>query len=203
MPLSDALFSALAQLAVVGGIPLLAYFGYHKWRHKRSFVEVARRAGLQLGQPRYLLYALAFFVLGIAVLIIWSPSLEPLTREGSAQRQFAGLGFSRKAVALALLYGAVQTGFTEELIFRGLIAGSLSRRLPFLWANSLQALIFFLPHLLILTVMPDMWPILPFIFAGALVLGWIRIRSESILGSWLIHGGGNVAFAMMVAIRTS
>jgi membrane protease YdiL (CAAX protease family) len=36
---------------------------------------------------------------------------------------------------MALLYGVVKTGFSEELLFRGLIAGSLSRRLPLLWAT--------------------------------------------------------------------
>ena len=57
---------------------------------------------------------------------------------------------------MAFLNGAVQTAFTEELLFRGLIAGSLSRRLPVLWANLAQAAIFFLPHLLILLVVPEM-----------------------------------------------
>ena len=47
---------------------------------------------------------------------------------------------------MALLYGVVKTGFAEELLFRGLIAGSLGRRLPLVWANLLQALIFLLPH---------------------------------------------------------
>ncbi len=55
-----------------------------------------------------------------------------------------------------------------------------------------QAFIFLLPHLLILLVVPEMWPILLFVFAGALVFGWIRIKSGSILGSWLMHASGNV-----------
>ena len=104
---------------------------------------------------------------------------------------------------MAFLYGGVQTGFAEELLFRGLIAGSLSRRLPVVWANVLQAFIFFLPHLLILLVMADMWPILPLVFVGALLCGWVRIKSGSILGSWLMHATGNVAMALMVAIRTA
>jgi membrane protease YdiL (CAAX protease family) len=36
---------------------------------------------------------------------------------------------------MAILYEVVKTGLPEELLFRGLIAGSLSRRLPVLWAN--------------------------------------------------------------------
>jgi hypothetical protein len=63
--------------------------------------------------------------------LIWSP-----------QQRFVGLGLSATAIVKALLYGALQTGFTEELLFRGLIAGSLSRRLPMVWANIGQALLF-------------------------------------------------------------
>ena len=101
------------------------------------------------------------------------------------------------------LYRSVKTGFPEELLFRGLIAGSLSRRLPLLWANLGQALIFFIPHLLVLTVMPEMWGILPIIFAVALFCGWVRIKSGSIFGSWLLHASGNVAMCLSVAARTA
>ncbi len=104
---------------------------------------------------------------------------------------------------MALLYGVIKTGFPEELLFRGLIAGSLSRRFSLLWANLAQALIFFLPHLLVLRIMPEMWGILPVIFAGALFLGWVRIKSGSIIGAWLIHASGNVAICLSVAIRTA
>jgi membrane protease YdiL (CAAX protease family) len=104
---------------------------------------------------------------------------------------------------MALLYGVVKTGFTEELLFRGLIAGSLSRRLSVVWANIVQALIFLLPHLLVVKIMPEMWGILPVIFASALFMGWVRIRSGSIVGSWLIHAFANIAICLSVAIRTA
>ena len=51
--------------------------------------------------------------------------------------------------------------------------------------------------------MPEMWPILPLVFVGALTFGWIRIKSGSIVGSWLMHASGNMTMALMVAIRTS
>ena len=97
----------------------------------------------------------------------------------------------------------MQTGLTEELLFRGLIAGSLSRRLPFVWANLSQAFIFFLPHLLILQFAPELWGILPLVFLGALVFGWVRIKSGSIIPSWVMHASGNVAMALIVAVRTA
>jgi len=201
--LVDAALSAFLQVALLGGVPFVIYLIYQKRRHKRTFEEIARRAGLQLGAPRYLLYSLAFALVGVVMLVLWSPPVELLTRPGSAQRQFIGLGFSMRAITLACLNGVLQTAFAEELVFRGLIAGSLSRRLPILWANVSQALIFLLPHLLILRVAPELWPVLPLVFAGALSLGWIRIKSGSIVGPWLMHASGNVTMALMVAIRTS
>jgi membrane protease YdiL (CAAX protease family) len=203
MLLANAALSALLNLLVLAGIPFFAYIAYHKWRHKRAFGEIARRAGLQLGPSRYVAYSVAFSVVCIAILAIWPPALEPFLREGSPQRPFVGLGLGLPSVSMALLYGVVKTGFTEELLFRGLIAGSLSRRLPLLWANLWQALIFLLPHLLVLKVMPEMWGILPVIFAGSLLWGWIRIKSGSIIGSWLMHSSGNVAICLSVAIRTA
>ena len=203
MLLANAALSALVNLLVFAGLPFFAYFVYQKWRHKRAFGEILRRAGLQLRAGRYLAYSAAFACAGVAILVLWPPPLDPLVRKGSPQRPFVGLGLGGPAVLMALLYGVVQTGFPEELLFRGLIAGGLSRRLPLLWANLGQALIFFIPHLLVLTVMPEMWGILPIIFAVALFCGWVRIKSGSIFGSWLLHASGNVAMCLSVAARTA
>ena len=103
---------------------------------------------------------------------------------------------------MAILYGVLKTGFSEELLFRGLIAGSLARRLPGAWANLLQALIFLAPHLLVLWIMPEMWWIIPIVFTGAVVAGWLRIQSGSIIAPWLIHASANVTMCLSVAART-
>jgi membrane protease YdiL (CAAX protease family) len=203
MLLTNAALSALLNLFVFAVLPFSAYFAYQKWRHKRSLGEVMRRAGLQLGVGRYAAYSVAFALAGVAALAIWPPALKPLLSDGSPQQPFVGLGLGGPAVWMAIFYGVVQTGFSEELLFRGLIAGNLSRRLPVLWANLGQALLFLIPHLLVLLVMPEMWGILPVIFVGSLVLGWVRIRSGSILGPWLIHASVNVATCLSVAIRTA
>jgi membrane protease YdiL (CAAX protease family) len=204
MQLMSTAVWALAQVLLLSGVPLFGYWIWQRWRYRRTFSETAQRAGLQLGRPRYLVYSLLFAAAGAAGLVIWPPPLEPLVRQGSMYRQFAGLGLSREAIAMALLYGVLQTGFTEELLFRGLIAGSLSRRLPLLWANLAQALPFFLLHLGILFIAREtwVWQMLPVVFAVTLVFGWLRIQSGSILGSWLIHASGNVTMALVVAART-
>lgn len=195
--------SALLNLVVIAGIPFFAYFIYNKLRRKRSLVATARQAGLRLGALRYFGYCLIVAVACVLFIVIWRPPLAPFERVGSPQRAFVGLGLSGASAAMALLYGVVQTGFAEELLFRGLIAGSFSRRLPLMWANVLQALIFLVPHLLVLRVMPEMWPILPIIFVLALFMGWVRIKSGSIIGPWMIHASVNVAVCLSVAVRSA
>jgi membrane protease YdiL (CAAX protease family) len=203
MLLANAALSALLNLLVFAVLPFFAYFVYQKWRHKRAFGEILRRAGLQPGAGPYLAYSAAVACAGVAIVVLWPPPLDPFVRTGSPQRPFVGLGLGGPAILMALLYGVVQTGFPEELLFRGLIAGSLSRRLPLPWANLAQAVIFFIPHLFVLTVMPEMWGVLPIIFVGALFCGWVRIKSDSIFGSWLLHASANVAMCLSVAIRTA
>jgi membrane protease YdiL (CAAX protease family) len=51
--------------------------------------------------------------------------------------------------------------------------------------------------------MPEMWWLLPFVFVGALFVGWIRIRSGSILGPWLVHAALNVTTCLHVASGTA
>ena len=99
----------------------------------------------------------------------------------------------------ALAYGVLSTGFPEELLFRGLIGGALFRRLPFWKANALQAVIFALPHLLLLLVAPSLWPLAVTLPLGlGLLLGWLRHRAESIWPAVLVHAVSNLAGALAV-----
>jgi membrane protease YdiL (CAAX protease family) len=202
-PVINALLSALVNLVLFVGLPLGAYYGYHRRRHRRRFVEVAKRAGLQLGDPRYIVYAAIGAVVVVAALLVFPPTLESSTAKGSGFASFEGLGLGLQSVVMALLYGVVKTGFAEEFLFRGLIAGSLGRRLPLTWANLLQTLVFLAPHALLLYIMPSMWIVLPFVLVGALFAGWLRIRSGSILGPWLMHAAANITVALSVAVRSA
>jgi len=201
--LANAAASAVFNLVLLAGIPFLVYYLWHRLKHGRRLPEVAKRAGLQVGEPKYIAWSAALAAFTVAGLLLRSLPVDVFTREGSAQREFLGLGITGTSVAMALLYGVVKTGFSEELLFRGLIAGSLGRRLPLFWANLLQALVFLLPHLLVLTVMPEMWGLLPIVFVAGMFLGWARIRSESILGPWLVHAAANVTTCLIVAARTA
>ncbi|MEM7050837.1 MAG: CPBP family intramembrane glutamic endopeptidase [Acidobacteriota bacterium] len=197
----SAVANAVANLVVLLLLPFGGYYLFHRWKYRRSFGEVARRAGLQLGEAKYIAYGGGMGLLVALALAIFLRDPEPLTREGSAMSAYAGLGLAPEVVLVALIYGVVKTGFCEELLFRGLIAGSLGRRLRLPWANLWQALIFLLPHLALLVFAPELWPLLLLVFAFGLFKGWLRIRSESIVGPWLLHAIGNVTAVLLVATR--
>ena len=175
----DSATTAVIQFIILAGLPFLGYFIYQRRQYYRSFSDTLKRAGLQRCPGRYLASSIAFAVVGVIIGVSWPPPPEPLTRRGSMYREFAGLGLTMRAIVAAILYGAVQTGLTEEILFRGLIAGRLSRRLPIAWANFWQAVIFFLPHCLILLVAPEMWGPLPLVFAVMLFwLGADQVRFD-------------------------
>lgn len=96
--LALAAISALVNLLILAGLPFLLYFAYQKWRHKRGLGETAQRAGLQLGEGRYVAYSLAFALAGVAILIIWPPPLGPFLRNGSPQQICRGLSLRAPAI---------------------------------------------------------------------------------------------------------
>ena len=197
--IADALLSALLNCLLLAGIPFGIYFLVQSRKHGRKLPEIAARAGLTVGESKYVVYCLVPAALTVVALLVWPPDIETVTGEGSAWTDFVGLGIGFNSVLLALTYGVLKTGFPEELLFRGLIAGSLSRRLSLWPANLIQAGIFLAPHLILLAVMPDAWPVLILIFVGALYVGWIRIASGSILGPALFHAIANMTMALIVA----
>jgi hypothetical protein len=62
--------------------------------------------------------------------------------------------------------------------------------------NTVQALVFLVPHLLLLTVGLGIWPILIVQLIAGWLLGWLRFRSGSILPAWLVHSLTNALGAL-------
>ena len=114
--------SAILQAVVMGGVPFLLYIAWHKLRHKRSLREIRSRAGLVPGDSSVLGYAAGFALFATLVSVVFPPPLEFLTKgEGSPHLKMVGLGWAVEAWLMALAYGGIKTGFTEEFLFRGLL----------------------------------------------------------------------------------
>lgn len=101
----------------------------------------------------------------------------------------------------AFIYCFITAGFSEELLFRGLIAKRLISWFGFKWGNIYQALIFWVIHFVLLRLMTDQWvsftQISAFIMImpmGLLLCSFNEQRANgSIAPSWLFHGTLNFA----------
>ncbi len=126
---------------------------------------------------------------GMGELLLFSiPSLIYLAVLGRRSR----LGAAEARKRQGLMVG-------EEILFRGLIGGVLIRRLGFWVGNTAQAVVFLLPHALLLAVDPRIWPILPVQFLAGWMLGWLRHRSGSVLPGALVHAAVNLLVGVLVA----
>ncbi len=161
--------------------------------------------GWRLGKPIHYLWALLFCLLSAITTIIIAlfllPDLYRHPSPGTTLYYYAHLGLSVTSILGALLNETFFTALGEEAFFRGLLGGWLVRRFGFLVGNSLQTLIFLLPHVTILLVAPSLWPVLVFSVLFGWVSGWLRYKSDSIFPGMLIHAVTNTigdVLAMMM-----
>ncbi len=194
--LSSSLTTAAVSL-VVAGLYLLVV----GLRGKVSWSEAWQRTGLVPGSARWWWLALGILLpwLGYVKLTYgWAPVTAADT--SSPYRVLLGQGLNPPVILAAFTYGLVASGLGEELLFRGLIAGALGRRMRLWKANLAQAAIFLAPHCLILLVKPDLWFLLPVgVFGLALITGWLRLRSGSIGPGIIVHGVGNALVGLLAA----
>jgi membrane protease YdiL (CAAX protease family) len=178
------------------GTPSAVYALITWWRFRLSRAEIASRLGLTIGRGRgYLagvLGALPAAMLGVMA-SKWSGSFH-----GSMIAPFVGAKPALPVIGSICVYSVLATAAPEELLFRGLIAGALFRRLSFWKANVLQAIVFLAPHLLILLVAPRLWFLIAFIVPLGLFLGWLRKFSGSIGPGIIVHAASNLAGALAV-----
>lgn len=168
------------------------------------YVIVRRRRGSPWGSAfrlvgwtgsnlRYLALGLLLGVVpGLLLLAI--PSILPpeLANDPNiANTRYAGMAPTPATFLLAWAYEAIYVAFGEESFFRGFLGGMLMRRLGFAWGNIVQAFIFLLPHLLILTASLSLWPLLVAQFFAGWLQGWLLYKSGSILPGWIAHSLGN------------
>ncbi len=126
--------------------------------------------GLTLGNlPLQLLIGLVGLPLGVVEYLILAP--KPLADS-----------FSLGAVWLPVVILVVGTGFTEELVFRGVLQKAALERMG---TRGLfyVAVLFALLHMGYYSVAE-----LAFVFVVGLFLAWVVVRSGSILGTSLAHG---------------
>jgi membrane protease YdiL (CAAX protease family) len=217
MEVSTQLFSALGQVTVVL-IFCLIYFSIH-WlvilRKKNEQVSFFKYLGVQsfgnLLDRKFLLIGFILILISFLTTFLqfeFSHDLKQmLMSESSPYWKILKNGLTAQAFLSGLIYCFIMASASEEILFRGLFARRLFSSLGNLQGNIVQALIFWLMHLLILRLMTGQWiSLLQLIgfftsFGMGLLLGYANYRNngQSIGPSWLLHGSANFTTFLTLA----
>ncbi len=191
---SSALTSAVLELVILS-LPSLIYVRRRR-RSGRPRDERLTAVGLRPGTPSTYALALALVipVAGLGAILL---QLIPTSVLHGGSKNLTVTGVPSTAGDYAAI---VLTTLAEEMLFRGFVAGLLFRRFGFRTGNIIQALIFLAPHLLLLLVSLQLWPLLPLQLIAGWVLGWLRQRSDSIGPGWLAHALINLLPALLFGL---
>ncbi|MGF7048083.1 membrane protease YdiL (CAAX protease family) [Paenibacillus sp. DS2015] len=187
----NLLFSAILQAILLATIPMVWWL--ISGRKESSFLNwLGLKRPVVKNKTKYSIT----FVATMILLLIPSFTIVPLFVDKSAMAtsQFIGQGMS--AFIPALIYGFLQTGFSEELFFRGFLTKRLVHKFGFQIGNGIQGLLFGLMHgLMFLSVAGLLGAMIITLFTGIVgwLMGWINEKQSdgSILSSWLLHGCAN------------
>ena len=92
---------------------------------------------------------------------------------------------------------AILRAVGEEIFFRGFLGGLFLRRWGLWVGNTLQAALFLVPHLVLLSIDVHLWPILPVQFLGGWILGVVRYRSGSVIECSVLHAALNTGIGLL------
>jgi membrane protease YdiL (CAAX protease family) len=194
--------AAVLVLGFVGlqgiGFPLVAY-GYVRFSGlSADFVPVSvpslREAGYVVGGY------LAAFALAVAAILVVTVvfAAEPATNEGAAAAAESGLLVWMIPASLLLI------GPGEELLFRGIIQGSLRRRFSAAGAIVLAIAMFAPAHILSLSGSPQAAALtISILSLPSLVFGYVYERTRNIVVPALCHGLYNATLFGIQALAPS
>ena len=186
---------------IMFSIPSLIYIAVRR-RLGENWNEIFRKIGWQGSRPIYFLWSLGVMIIvgGLGWLAFQAVPSEVMQDPNINISDYAGWTLSVTSFLLVWLREAIYVALGEEIFFRGFLGGWLVRQLGFAIGNTIQALIFLLPHLLLLMVSQSLWPIIIVQLIAGWLLGWLRYHSNSILPGWLAHSLIN-AIGALAAMR--
>ncbi|MHA7965094.1 CPBP family intramembrane glutamic endopeptidase [Paenibacillus sp. CAU 1782] len=196
----NVIISAVVQLLLFSLIP----FGYWTLLRRKTNPSFFQWIGLRKPEITQKRKFAAWFVGSALVLCGPGFVMTAFVLDGSdlASSQFYGAGLP--ALFPALVYSFLQTGLSEEVLFRGFLGKGLIRRFGFAWGNGIQAFLFGLLHAVMLAgpagIIKAFAVFILTAFAGW-CLGFMneKLSGGCILPSWILHGLVNLlsCFYMM------
>ena len=122
----------------------------------------------------------------------------------TATSLFYGLGL--RGIFSAIIWSFVQTGLTEEILFRGFLLKRISNRFGFLASNIIQSILFGLIHgIMFFGVTSVLNDIIIIFVTGLIGFSMVYINEKvvggSIIPSWLLHGVSNLFSSIFSLFR--
>lgn len=203
MSIISALTSALLQLLLFGIIPFLWWL--ISARKKNSFF-----AWIGLYRPE--IKRTKLFLLVVTLALLWIPVLAAIVLPSFvdsvdiAANQFAGAGLA--AIGPIILFAFIQTGLSEELLFRGFLTKRLSAWMGFPVGNIIQGLLFGLLHGVLFYQTAGLLGATLIVLLTSAV-GWLmgymneRLANGSIVPSWIVHGLSNFSVSLLAALNVN
>ena len=184
---------------IILSIPSIIYIAVQRRRGKK-WGKVLGKVGWQRCELKYYLWSIGAVILGggLVWLALQFVPDDVLQDPNVNVSEYAGWTPGIATFLLIWLREAIYVALGEEIFFRGFLGGWLIRQFGFAIGNVTQALIFLLPHLLLLLVSTSLWPIIFMQLLAGWLLGWLRYHSDSILPSWLVHSLTNALSASVL-----
>lgn len=183
----NQLLNAIFQVVVFSIIPLIWWF--ITARKKENFFNWLGLKKPEGNSKKNLLICM-LVILAVCLLVgefaIWLRG-----DVAAAESAYKGMGIA--ALPSVLVYSYIQTGLSEEILFRGFLLKRLMAKFGFITANVIQALIFGAIHLtmvwgqvgIVAGIVIVIYPMIP-----AVAFAYLNEKKAngSILPSWMIHG---------------
>lgn len=197
----DVLTSSIFQVIVFSAIPFVWWLITARKR-ENFFVWIGLKKPIIKGSIRK--FFLSIFLVLVSYSVIMTILMTLLLKDTeTATTQFAGQGWS--ALVPILIYTIIQTGLSEEILFRGFIGKRFIHYFGFTIGNTIQAILFGLLHGLPFGFVTGKWLVtIAFtLVPGAIgwMEGWINEKhaSGSIIPSWGMHAVINILSALSLA----
>jgi len=193
----ESVINAVFQVILFSVIPFIWWF--FSVRKEQSFLTwLGLKKPVIENKGNYFLWFL--FIIILLFVPLTTISYFYLDSSTLATNRFTGLGLS--ALIPALFHSIVQTGLSEELLFRGFLLKRFMHKFGFQMGNIIQSLLFGILHGLLMFSFIPFGVVVLVVIATAFVgyfMGWINERKSngSILTSWAIHSIVNLIAAFI------
>lgn len=183
----NQLLNAVFQVVLFSVIPLVWWFVTA--RKKENFFKWLGIKKTESEDVKNLILSIAAII--VVCFLVGELAVWMRGDVAAAESAYKGMGLA--ALPSVLVYAYIQTGLSEEILFRGFLLKRLAAKFGFTVANIIQALIFGAIHLtmvwgqvgIIAGIVIVIYPMIP-----AVAFAYLNEKKAdgSILPSWIAHG---------------